>query len=362
MRNTVAEITAARDLLIRKARRTASTRPSASRVAAAALEKRARSNYDHLIRAFMLEGAAGIRPMTWANNNARANLGKAADHFKDHKGMHPDWFAAKDTGTWKIIENRVGSVFRQFRLDESEKFDILNSALYGLGTDGGQNKIPPYETGKYAAQDIMSGDETPQAIAIGYGGKLFVRKALSAAKKYKRQQALRGQSVDVWEHGDILEDNGPQRGFGDVLVDILTNPGNKVGDLVRKFIRSTYANTSQEPVASYYFETLFEKGKLPPRKEIAAAVWPEVVSNPKAMHAKQSLVYVQLSRTVLPRLGVMWRKNERLQNIVEHEVARLGGSASGVTVNLEKLFESDKGVNLKRFARTTLDEINQIFA
>ncbi len=350
MNATLPEINAARKVTRRHAKTASADAPSAARVADAYLERVANTGYDHLVRALVLEGAAGIRPLTWANKGARRNLAKAEAKLKaEHPDMHDDWFVSKDTGCWRILENRVGKVFRSYGLDDDEKQDILHRALYGLKANLDQGKIPLWEAGKRLKDGIFDGTETPMTVCAGLAGKWFVRKAISEANTTTRRERQRGQDIDVHEMGDRTEDQSGLRPFGRVFIDIVTDPGNAVGRKVREFIKGTYAGTNEERVGNAYFSIFFDTGHVPRgiRKQIA-----------EALDMSQQLVNVHLNRKVLPRLGVMWKRNTRLQGEVMDAVRQLGGEApDGDTI--EQIFSGIKGVNLDKFA-TLADEVYSI--
>tara|TARA_Y100000310_G_scaffold345749_1_gene469239 strand:+ start:6878 stop:7960 length:1083 start_codon:yes stop_codon:yes gene_type:complete len=350
MNATLPEIVAARKTTSRRARTASTDSPSAARVADAWLAKTASTGYDHLVRALILEGAAKLRPLTWANNNARGNLAKAAKKLGDeHPEMNPDWFSTRDMGCWRILENRVGKVFRSYGLDDDEKQDILHRALYGLKADLSQGEIPLWRAGKTLMDGIFDGSESPTSVCAGLAGKWFVRKALSEANTSKRRGGPGRKNIDVHEMGDRTEDQSGLRPFGRVFLDLLTDSSNAVGRKIRNFIKSTYAGSNEEPVADLYFGKLFKDGDVPRgiRKQIA-----------DRLGMSPQLVNIHLNRKILPRLGVMWERNSRLQSEVEDAVRQLGGEAPDGD-SVAKLFSGIKGVNLDKFAALA-DEVHAI--
>lgn len=348
MNATLPEIVAARKATSRRARTASTDAPSASRVASAWLAKEASTGYDHLVRAMILEGAAGVRPLTWANNNARGNLAKAEKRLMaEHPAMDTDWFSTRDMGCWKILENRVGKVFRSYGLDDDEKQDILHRALYGLKADLSQGEIPLWRAGKTLMDGIKDGGESPKAVCAGLAGKWFVRKAISEANTTKRREQQRGQDIDVHEMGDRTEDQSGKRPFGRVFLDILTDRSDPAGRLLQAFIRSTYAGTVQAETGDMYFDMLFKTGDVPHRNEVAKAVGKSV-----------QLVNVHLSRHILPRIGVMWRRNSALQKKVQERVVQLGGELPDGD-EVEKIFSGISGIRFDKFANLA-DEVYAI--
>jgi len=354
MNANLPEILAARNVARQRAR-TASEGPSAAKVAEAWLEKQANTGYDHLVRCFLLEGAAGVRPRTWANQSARANLKKAEARLKsEHPNMDDAWFTTRDTGAWKVLENRVGKVFRQFGLDDDERQDVLHRALYGLTVDLSQGKIPLWEAAHSHLKDGMfEGRETPITVCAGLAGKWFHRKALSEAGTLKRRERQRGQELDVYEHGDRVED--PSQGgkpFGQVFIDIITDPGHPVGRKMRKFIWSTYQDVAprEKAIGDLFFGYFFRKGKFPSRTEVGHLLGMDIPkpgqkSDPTTL--SRTNVWNALNKKILPRLGVEWRRRPKLQREVEEAVRALGGGDPEGS-ELESIFSPE---DLMKFAR-----------
>jgi hypothetical protein len=132
-------------------------------------------------------------------------------------------------------------------------------------------------------------------------------------------------------------------------MDLLTDSGDPVGRKIRAFIQSTYAGTNEERVGDAYFSVLFRTGEIPRgiRKDIA-----------EKLDMSPQLVNVHLNRKVLPRLGVMWKRNTRLQGEVMDAVRQLGGEAPD-DGSVEKIFSGIKGINFDKFA-TLADEVYSI--
>lgn len=345
--NTIAEIAAARDRVASKAGKTASAKPSASRVAAAYLSKQANAGYDQFLRAMMLEGAAGIRFGMWANNNAASNLRKAQKHFAEHLDtMDPSWFSPQDSGAWKVLENRVGAVFRRFKLDDEQRWDVLNSTLFGLNPKLERKKVPAYETGVYAREAILSGGESPKSLAVGYGGQLFVRKAINDAEKLVRQDRLRGKGVDVWEHGDRTEDTSGMD-FGQAFLNVITDTGSRAGKLWRNMIQSAFMGTTQEEVGKLYWTGWFQSGNAPGPREIA-----------KATGKSEQLVGLQL-KSIRKRITDALRSNPGLFRALEDEIRAMGAEMEDRGTIVDILAPKVASYDL---AASTLAEIQQILA
>lgn len=358
---TLPEILAARKVVRKHAKTSTEGGSSVSRVAAAYLEKQANVGYDQLARCLLLEGAAGVKAMTWGKMGARG-LAKAEAMLKaEHPSMDPDWFTTRDTGAWRILENRVGRVFRSYKLDDDERQDILHRALFGLTVDNNVGLIPLWEASHRHLKDGMfAGTETPKTACAGLAGQWFVRKALGEANTLKRREKQRGHEIDVYEHGDRTEDPTGTRPFGRVFLDILTDDSHPVGRQVREFIRSTFKGTPEEPVGEAYFGHLFEHGELPSRTEIADQVgWTKPTKEDQKTDPVQLgrvKVNLALNQKILPRLGLMWARNQDLQADVEQAVRALGGEApEGDTV--EKLFSGIKAIKWDKLARQTYREV-----
>lgn len=244
---------------------------AATRVASEWLRKQANAGYDQLVRALILEGAAKVRPLTWANNAAARNLGKAkAMLLAENPNMDPQWFVREDTGAWKVLENRVNQIFRSNRLSQDQSMDILHSALYGLTKEGEQGAIPLWRAGQNLSDRILAGEETPKKVTAGLAGKWFVQKALAEIRTIHRRNQDHGKVLDIGENADQISEPYSDD-FASVFMDIVTDPSNKVGREFRDYVMSVFEGTAQEAVGQMYYGTLFDHGEAAKKRDIATA-------------------------------------------------------------------------------------------
>lgn len=244
----------------------------AHRIAAKHLYRLAATGYDHITRAFVLEGAAGKTARTWANNSAERNLKKAAAELSEFPAIDANWFSSRDTGCWRILEKQVRGVIKRYGLDQESAMDILNSALMGFSPDGSQGKIPLYEAGKYARDGILDGSESPNNICAGYAGKLFQRKAIDEANKMVRREKFHvrdKKDEDGKEFGYQDREDSRKFDFGKAFLDILTDRSSRAGGMWRDAIRDAYVGTAQEAVGESYWEYFFQMGEPPRKRSIA---------------------------------------------------------------------------------------------
>jgi hypothetical protein len=273
MNPTLPEILAARRTIRRRALTAATDAPSASRVAEAYLNRRASGGYDHVVRAMILEGAAGVRPGTWSNGDTMRNLREAKGILLgEHPKMDPSWFSYKDSGAWDVLKRRVGAVFQSNGISDSDAEDILHRALLGLTKQNDQGALPLERAGQNLRDKIFAGTDKPKSVAGGLAGQFFVRKAIAEIKLMKRRETNHGQRVDVYENADQA---GNMQTFGNdfakVFMDIMTTPGSKVGRMFRTVIYGVINGSAQEEVGRIYFKHFFEHGDTMEYKAVAAA-------------------------------------------------------------------------------------------
>lgn len=328
MKPTQYEIVAA--LKLARKKRSASN-SLVNRIAAKHLYRLAATGYDHIARAFVLEGAAGKQPRTWANNSADRNLMKAAKELSEFPAIDPEWFTRKDTGCWRILEKQVRGVIKRYGLDQDSAMDILNSALMGFSPDGSQGKIPLWEAGKFAKDGILDGSESPKNICAGYAGKLFQRKAIDEANKMVRREKFHvrdKQDEDGNEFGYQDRADSREFDFGKAFLDILTDRSSRAGGMWRDAIRGAYAGTAQEAVGQSYWEYFFEMGEPPRKRSIAQET------------GKSEQLVGQHLKAIGKNIRSAIMSNSRLITVLEAEIRATYGAGAEI---------SDRGVLMELF-------------
>lgn len=229
------------------------------------------SEYDKMLRAQVLEGAAGVREGTWWKNGQRG-LDKALAFFSD-KGdpVKPEWFSKEYSGMYGILRTTVGKILRKSGV-AFEPLDIINNALMGLSLSGGSGqKRPPYEAGKKLSPGIKAGKEHPKSVAAGKLGSYLNRKVLNEAKTIKFNEGIPiGPDGDVMEVADTAAE---KREAGDFLLNIiLWQRNDALGRKIRDFMRKSWAGTGQEKSMNYWLNTIEQEIRIPGKKEVAEAV------------------------------------------------------------------------------------------
>lgn len=231
-----------------------------------------RLEYDRMIRAQVLEGAAGVREGSWWGERERGL--KKAKAFYDDKGYpaNPDWFNPQYSGLFGTLNTTLLKVIRKTGLT-IEPFDVIQNALAGMSLTGGFNlKRPPYEAGKTLAEGIKNGKEHPRSVAAGKLGSYLNRKVLNEAKTLKYHEGI-PIGVDDAEM-EIADTPAEEQEAGDFLFSIIFGQrDDPLGKKIRNFMRNTWAGTGRtEEVMNYWLDIVENEGRIPPKNEVSKAV------------------------------------------------------------------------------------------
>jgi hypothetical protein len=176
--------------------------------------------YDMMGRLIVLEGAAGVKEMSWARNPVRG-MSKAKLHFAEQiDNMHPEWFSGEDTGMLRMLTRTLDGFLSRSGVPDMSGEDLVQDGLAGLGAtievDGKvtrrkiKNKF--WESGNYLSDKILSGVESPTKVAAGTLGKALKKMALNTIKVHKRHQELMG--VQVQENNELSRGGESESGYG----------------------------------------------------------------------------------------------------------------------------------------------------
>jgi len=253
--------------------RAASIKDARFRVAARWILASMADDYDKMLRAQVLEGAAGVKVGTWFDKGQRG-LDQARAWFADNGfSVQPEWFDKKYSGMYGILEMAIKATARTYSVP-IEPFDILNSALMGLSFDGSESglKRPPYEAGKNLGDKIKKGAETPKSVA---GGKLKAylgRKVVNEAKTIQKYH----QQVPVGVEGEELEiadTEAEKREAGSYLMDLVLWSKDPLGKKIRDVMRRSWQGKGKtEDVMSAWLDIVVNQSRIPAKKEVAQVV------------------------------------------------------------------------------------------
>jgi len=231
--------------------------------------------YDKMLRAQVLEGAAGVRKDTWWKQGQRG-LDKALAFFSDQGDpVKPEWFDKGYSGMYGILEKALWKIIESTGIP-FEPYDVLNNALVGLSFDGSKAgmKSPPYEAGKKLADKIKLGKESPRSIAGGKLGNWLSKRVWSEANTYQRNVPLQDDADGGDGQINIADTSAERREAGDYLLNlILWENNDPLGKKLRNFLRKSWAGTGRaEEVMNYWLDTVEKEMRIPAKKEVAEVV------------------------------------------------------------------------------------------
>ena len=226
------------------------------RVAARWLKASMAMQYDALLRIQMLEGAAGVPVGTWmaiGSRNPSLGLAKAKVHFMDpgeQNQIQPQWFAGNVTTTYNTISRILNQNIRSYKLS-IEPDDVLNSAIMGMPLDPSvQEQVlrQPYQAGKYVANKIKNGEETPEQVAKGPLAFMLQRKVQNFARGRLEQfnEDDEGKTKDITD-SDMPETWGAteETEASEYLIALIFGDFNDpLGKEIRGFMRHIWGDSS----------------------------------------------------------------------------------------------------------------------
>lgn len=226
-------------------------------------------DYDKMLRAQVLEGAAGVTIGSWWKKGQRG-LQQAQEWFADQGfPVRPEWFDKKYSGMYGILEKAIQATARHYGVP-LEPTDIMNSSLMGLKADPsepGHRKEGPYWAGVSLSDKLKAGKETPRSVA---GGKLKAylgRRTSDAAKKKLEQmpEGLEGQELE------IADDPGEQQQASIYLADLIFwQLRDPLGQKIRNLMRKSWAGTGRtQDVMDTWLDIIEQQGRIPKRSEVA---------------------------------------------------------------------------------------------
>lgn len=219
-------------------------------------------DYDLLLRLQILEGAAGVPVDSWWNKPKGYALAKARAAF-GKVGINPEWLAERSRGLFNVLQRTLSGAIRSFRLN-IDPLDVINNSLMGIPLDPSIDKSverAPYIAGKYLAEKIKKGEETPTSVASGVLTTMLKRKVQNLARHRLDQLSEddEGKVRDVSQK-DLPEGWGPaeEATAAEYLANVffydLSDP---LGDEVRKFMRDVWnRNPTRGQYMSYWLDLI----------------------------------------------------------------------------------------------------------
>lgn len=211
--------------------------------------KVAEKSMDMLIRAAILEGAAGVRRYSWLGPSANmAGVNNAFEKaLETMPGLNPLWVSRQETG----FHLGLVKVLREKLSRDPEMVDeLVNDIVSGFS-------LPPngelYTIGKYLADDIQNGADP--RIAASLLKKHGIQRATSALRK-KREESL---TMEDDEGGGVRERDIPVTVDDDKLMDIvLADP--QVQRFFMDTVKSRFQGTERGlEIVNYWLEHPNEK-------------------------------------------------------------------------------------------------------
>jgi len=193
--------------------------------------------YDQMLRAQVLEGAAGVPLDTWWKQG-KLGLAKASRTLREQK-VNPAWFSPESSGMFIILEKILkGTIIKYPLIKGLEPLDVFNNAIMGvpLKADSPKERLrPAYEMGKHLRNKILDGTELPEALARGALGALFIRRVSDHNKSVRLESEM-----PTDDEGAVIDfsDTKPSQSSADFLLGNLihgTDPGSrKIQEVMRE--------------------------------------------------------------------------------------------------------------------------------
>jgi hypothetical protein len=216
--------------------------------------------YDLLLRLQILEGAAGVRVDSWWKKPKSQALTSARKFF-ENSGLNPEWLAERAQSLFNVLQRTLSGIIHSYHLT-IEPFEVLNNSLMGLPIDptdtdsSSQILRQPYQAGKFLAQKIKSGEETPQSVGSGVLANMLKKKVVNLARHPLKQlqEDDQGRTRDIvredlpkeWEGA---EEANASRYLTGLFYDLSDPLAKEIRDLMRQ-------NWIRDPYMPYWLDQL----------------------------------------------------------------------------------------------------------
>ena len=238
--------------------------PLAIRLATRWIRAGMADDYDRLIRAGVLEGAAGVPEGSWMRQGARG-LVKAQATFETASSMDPAWFSPSNSGVYRALLSGVKKNLSTMGI-RSEVEDVLHAAIMGIGVHNQKVQAIPYAVGKYLSAGIKSGAETPDKVSA-LMSNFIKKKMLTELKAVGREQIVEPDETGL-ENEPVPSGTGED--FGDALMHLMfESPSDPLSRKIRSLMRAAWHDS---PPMLLWLDTVENKRYIPSKLEIADAL------------------------------------------------------------------------------------------
>lgn len=227
-----------------------------------------------------LDGQLNLRPHDFTQTLRRmqtwiAEQSAVADLPFD---IHPRWFKINSTDMYQIFFRRTQQYLDRAGVADVSTDDLIQSALAGIGKRGDKVKKPMWGAGRYLAEGIKSGRETPEKVAAGMGGRFLFNKVLSEITTLRRREELTGRPVDTGPSDptvdapvEQVEDPGLSRTRrGEYLMDVFLDPNDRLGEKIRNEVRWIWHDwrPNEQKILNWWLDTFVATGHSPGTTEM----------------------------------------------------------------------------------------------
>jgi hypothetical protein len=215
------------------------------------------SDWDAVIRALVLEGAAGVPKGTWSNKGVRGLL-KAKESFENAGSMDPEWFNPKGSKLYLFLLNNIRKRALSLRTP-MEAEEVLTHAIMGLGADMQDVLSVPYAVGKHLSQKVKSGGESPRSVGVLVLSHIY-RKMLNELDKQPQQMTPEIER-------DLHEEPAEADDLAQYLFPIVfMTPGDPLGTKIRAVMRAAWHDS---PPMLLWLDIVEQEHRFPTQTEVA---------------------------------------------------------------------------------------------
>jgi len=224
-------------------------------------------DYDLLIRLQILEGVAKVPVDSWWKKPKSVALAKIKKFFEG-ASLNPGWLLERSQSLYNVLQRNLNGAIHSYRLP-LEPFDVINNTLMGIPLDPTSDERierAPYLAGKYLAEKIKQGEETPESVAAGVLSTMLKRKVqnLSRHRFEQLSEDDKGGTRDVTPN-DMIEGWGPSEEataseyLSNIFFSDLSDP---LGKEIRNFMRKIWTanpSVSRAKTMPYWLDRLETK-------------------------------------------------------------------------------------------------------
>lgn len=266
---------------------------------------------DLIARLQVLEGVAGVKPWTWAQN-PKQGLKKALAHFAEQGGtINPAWFSEGNTGMVRVMESIARAITKDKVTDKSPE-TVVSDVIMGMKADGELVPVPSLvDLGGKNQGAILSGKETPSSFGGGVGSKQVRDRATDQLRKYNRDVSRKGPQVrDDEETGQIEDPSYTNRqDFVDYLISKLM-VGDAQGRALQRIMESAAKDEREKVIVDAFLNEARKSeghrsvGQL--KKDIG-----------KQIGINEATVNARLVRSIIPRFKALLEKTRLYTKLIE---------------------------------------------